>query len=124
MSAAADKLYALARSATPGPWDCGSDTELGTVWSEHRERRGATIASCAQYYDTEHGVHGGLCPDAEYIAALHPGVVEEIAALLHEAAARATLFQAKRSPERRWLDRYAKLAAMLPGVTSRKVGGA
>ncbi len=108
---AAEKLRALAKAAsTPPPWRPVSMLVAGvyTYWYVQRE---------------DERVLGQVLPgDARYIAALHPGVVEEIAALLEQSVGLVELDLKGPIPEiaQAWLGRYAKLADMLPEVDDGK----
>lgn len=91
LQAAATRLRALAAAATPGPWR-QHDTHLGqygyaaTVLSgegNDTELRAWLPSMSQQPWDEARNVW----PDAQWIAAMHPGVGEALAALLTSTAA-------------------------------------
>ncbi|MFE9921598.1 hypothetical protein ACFYQA_08445 [Streptomyces sp. NPDC005774] len=90
LTAAADKLRALATNATPGPWR-QHDTHLGqyghtaTVLSGERnttELRAWLPSMSHEPWDEARNVWA----DAAYIAVMHPGVGEALAKWLEAAA--------------------------------------
>src|SRR5690242_10512179 len=91
---AAKVLRERAESATPGPWSAADEhglvPEAWPAWCVSQMRPGFESMSPEAGYVTDvadvHGDNKDECPDATYIATMHPGVGLALADLLDALA--------------------------------------